>query len=203
MNNRPDTDETPTPEWDWDHHDQRPYTYPADAHISPRPSGHPCAYPGTLPADTTDPGIDLGTVLLLLTGLIVAAALIAATLLTDHDEFTAGAATTPVLASLPAATGATATPATRYTAPTKSVPLDPYRASGRWYIGTDIPPGRYRVIVTGLLGGYWERCTDLACAPGEGLAEARTLAYGAPEGILDVLASDYLVKTSGVELIPE
>lgn len=193
--------ETPTPEWDWDHHDDYGYLYPGDAHVSPRPAGHPGAYPGTLTGDTAEPGIDAGTVLVVLAGLFVAIAVIVATLLTDHD--TTRRAAPALSTAAQASTMATATrAATTYAFPTLSVPLSPYRSPGIWYVPTDLPPGRYLVIVTGELGGYWERCTDAECAPGKGLAEARTLAYGATETILDVLAGDYLVKTSGLELIP-
>lgn len=194
-NTPPATSELPAPEWDWDHHDEHGYAYPGDAHLAPVP------YPGTLTGDTTEPGIDLGTVLIVFAALIVATALVVATLLTDHPGTRRAAPSPATTAAAPLAT-ATATAATTYAFPTLSVPLDPYRSPGLKYVHTDLPPGRYRVIVTGQLGGYWERCTDAQCAPGQGLAEARTLAYGAPETILDVLASDYLVKTTGLELIP-
>jgi hypothetical protein len=82
---------------------------------------------------------------------------------------------------------------------------NPYTDPGNWRVGIDLPAGRYRVTVTADHGGYWARCTDNACTPGDGrtgLLDNAWLPPGSPETILLIKATDRIVVTSGVRLIP-
>ncbi|NEW42767.1 hypothetical protein GV794_02170 [Nocardia cyriacigeorgica] len=45
-------------------------------------------------------------------------------------------------------------------------PDDPYSTDGAWFIGSEIAPGDYRVIVTSEFGGGWKLCATIQCEIG-------------------------------------
>lgn len=178
--------------WAWENSRADGYGYPVDAHLSTRNRGGP--NPGdTAPWPVRTP---TGHPLAGFKVAVIAAALV-----------TLVGCTLAVLTAAPAAAPAAATTTAPtapgwpgvFTAPTKTV--DPYADTGDWRIGIDLPAGAYRVTVTGEVGGYFALCADQACKVGAGMIANDVLNPG-DSTVLDIKATDYMVRTAGVRLVP-
>lgn len=171
-------------DWAWNTAHISGYTYPADAHVSKRNTPPP----RKRRARPTVPVLAAAIAVMIGAGLGVAALTAP-----GNESATALAATT------------TSTPAWLARTPAPLRLPDPYSEPGAWTVGTDIPPGRYRVIVTGPMGGYWARCSDAVCALSDGttgMLANLALPPGAAESDLEILPTDAVVLTAGVRLIP-
>lgn len=187
-------------DWEWNNSRMSGYSYPVDAHMI-TPNSEP-VYAKPWPTRQRRRRMSLGG---------FKAAVIAAIV------FTAFSVTLAMLTAPQGQPGPTALPLTvttqvasasayggwpgLFTAPRK-MNSDPYSDPGDWLVGVDLPPGTYRVLVTGELGGYWARCADDICAVGIGMLANALLPRDAAESVLDIAATDHKVKTAGIRLVP-
>lgn len=200
-----------TGDWDWTQSRMSGYSYPTESHLITPAHRAPSKTAATWPVHRR-PRRDLvgfktvvAAAVTSIIGLSAIAMLTAPTgpngpVALSQATVTTMASAAPI--SSPAAIGGWPG---MFTAPTNTIPINPYSDTGDWLVGPDLPAGRYRVVVTGELGGYWARCTNTACNLGDGhtgLIDNALLDYGAPESVLIIRPSDYLVKTAGVRLIP-
>lgn len=196
------TPPTPTPggDWQWATRNTPGYSYPEDAHLVTLP----LRIPPRRHQFHLRTAVAAGAVLLAL-------AVMAALITIAHRADRAATGPQPVPAITTTALSVTAPHGGwwpgPFTAPRKTVQINPYTDSGVWIVGTghdQIPPGRYQVQVTGELGGYLARCAtpDVCEDKTTGLIANWQFPVGAPMSTVDISPTDYSVRTSGVRLTP-
>ena len=201
---RPTDTATPTPtpggDWQWADRDTPGYTYPEDAHLVTLP----LRIPPRRHQFHLRTAVAAGAVLLVL-------AVMAALVTIAHHANTNTARPRPVPEITATALSVTAPRGgwwpDGFTAPRKTVQINPYADSGLHIVGTgrdQIPPGRYWIQVTGELGGYLARCAtaDVCEDKATGLIANWEFSVSAPRSTVDISPTDYSVRTSGVRLIP-